>query len=318
MSELWRSGSGGWNRNAKVRVSRLAARQWGRVSAAQLTRLGISKAGIARWVREAYLHRVLPSVYAVGHSAPTVEGDLSAALLYAGPGAMLSHATALWWLGLIDARPRPIEVSTPRRCRSLRALRVHDRRALPGPGAPGHGSPGRIWHRGLPVTTVVLALRDYAATASLDRLRRVIAEAEYRRLLDVEAVRAVLGRGLPGSARLREAVENHQPRLALTRSVLEERFLALCESAGLPLPECNSTIAGLMVDMLWRLPRVIVELDGHAAHGTRAQIERDRGRELRLRAAGFHVLRYTWRQITTEPQLVIADLTAALERAPGG
>jgi hypothetical protein len=144
----------------------------------------------------------------------------------------------------------------------------------------------------------------------------VLAEAEYRRLLDLDAVCALLGRGRPGSANLRAALRRHQPRLALARSVLEERFLALCESARLPLPECNARVEGLTVDMFWRGPRVIVELDGHDAHDSRARIERDRRRELRLRAAGFIVLRYTWEQVTREPKLVAADLRLALARAP--
>jgi very-short-patch-repair endonuclease/predicted transcriptional regulator of viral defense system len=303
VSELWRMTSEGWTENAKVRVSRLAQRQGGRVSRAQLERLRVGSAQIDRWRREFYLQRVLPGVYAVGHRAPSIEGDLAAALLYAGAGAALSHTTALWWLELVPGRSAEIGVSTPERHRSVAGVRVHGRRSFE-----------RTWHRGLPVTTVALALRDYAAGAPLDRVRRALAEAEYRRQLDLDAVRRVLGQGLPGSATLRRALEHHEPQLAFTRSVLEERFLALCESAHLPRPECNSTVDGLMVDMLWRAQGVIVELDGHQAHGSRAQIERDRVRDLRLRAAGFVVLRYTWGQITREPELVAADLAAALER----
>jgi predicted transcriptional regulator of viral defense system len=74
---------------------------------------------VARWVSEGYPDPVLPDVFAVGHRAPSVEADLMAALLYAGPGAMLSHATAAWWLGLIEHRPTVIKVSTPRRCKSV-------------------------------------------------------------------------------------------------------------------------------------------------------------------------------------------------------
>jgi predicted transcriptional regulator of viral defense system len=249
MTELWRFGSEPPNQNAKVRVSQLAERQYGRVSWAQLTTLKISKASANRWVREGYLHRLLPGVYAVGHRAPTTEGDLAAALLYAGPGAALGGQTALWWFGLIDKPPRVIEVTTPNRRASRPGLRVNDRK---------HTS--RIWQRSLPVTPVAYALLEYAVSAPHDRVRRVLAEAEYRRLIDLDAAYAFLRRGRPGSAKLRAALMRHQPRLALTRSVLEERFLALCESARLPLPECNATIEGLMLDMLWRVPRVIVPI----------------------------------------------------------
>jgi hypothetical protein len=143
MSEPWRLGSEGWTPNAKVRVGRLAERQWGRVSRAQLQRVGISKAGVVRWVREGYLHCVHPGVYAVGHCAPTSEGDLAAALLYAGPGAALGGETALWWFGLIDEPPRVIETTTQHRRRSRPGVRVHDR-----------SDPNRVWHRGFPITPV--------------------------------------------------------------------------------------------------------------------------------------------------------------------
>jgi Transcriptional regulator, AbiEi antitoxin len=136
MTEPWRSGSQGWNQNAKVRVSQLTERQHGRVSWAQLTTLKISKAGVNRWVREGYLHRLHPGVYAVGHCAWTPEGDLAAALLYAGAGAALGGATALWWLALIDRQPPMIEVSTPNRRGSRPGLKIHDRR-----------DPNRTWHR---------------------------------------------------------------------------------------------------------------------------------------------------------------------------
>ena len=59
---------------------------------------------------------------------------------------------------------------------------------------------------------------------------------------------------------------------------------------------------------MWSNQRIAVELDSHAAHGTPAAMEEDRRRDLDLRAAGYIVLRYTWRQLTDEWDLVIADL----------
>ena len=96
------------NQSAKVRVGKLARRRAGRVAWYQLAALGVDKKAINRWVRDGYLHRKLPGVYAVGHDAPSVEADLAGAVLYAGPGAMLSHGTAAWWWGLIDRPPTMI------------------------------------------------------------------------------------------------------------------------------------------------------------------------------------------------------------------
>jgi predicted transcriptional regulator of viral defense system len=149
--------------SAKVRVARLADRQAGLVGTVQLVALGVDPRETARWVRQGYLLPRHPRVYAVAHRAPSVEADLTAAVLYAGPGAMLSHATALWWLGLIETRPRTIDVSTPRRCRSLPNIRVHGRRSCQ-----------RGWHKRVPTTTMEQALLDYAAVAPLERVRHAL------------------------------------------------------------------------------------------------------------------------------------------------
>jgi hypothetical protein len=111
----WRFRTQDRDGSAKLLVARLASRQWGRVSTGQLQALGVARAGIARWVQAGYLHCVVPRVYPVGHWARSPEADLASALLYAGPGAMLSHTTAAWWWGLIDQPPNATAVSTPRR-----------------------------------------------------------------------------------------------------------------------------------------------------------------------------------------------------------
>jgi predicted transcriptional regulator of viral defense system len=111
----WRSRHGCGDGNAKLRVAALAARQSNRVTTAQLQRLGVSRETVRRWTRGGCLHPQLPRVYAVGSPARTVESDLWEAVLYAGPGAMLSHATAAKWLDMVDRWPDLIHVSTPRR-----------------------------------------------------------------------------------------------------------------------------------------------------------------------------------------------------------
>lgn len=68
------------------------------------------------------------------------------------------------------------------------------------------------------------------------------------------------------------------------------------------------------VDALWTAERVIVEVDGYAFHSGRAAFERDRRKDAELQAAGFRVLRVTWRQIVERPEAVVAQLAAVLVR----
>jgi hypothetical protein len=289
--------------NAKVRVGQVAGRQWGRVTRAQLEGLRVTSATVAMWLTQGYLHRLLPGVYGVGHPARSPEADLAAAVLYAGPGAMLSHATAAWWLGLLDEQPRQIHVSTPRRCRSLPGVHVHQRRTC-----------DRIWHKRLPTTTLPQTLLDLAAKAPLRTVRRALAKADYAGTLDGPAIQSLLGPGRPGSTKLRLALERYQPKIARTKSDLEIMFVELCEGAGIRTPEVNVYVGEWEVDALWPRERVAVELDGYGNHHTRAQLKRDRRKELALRQAGLTAVRYSEEQLTQHPAEVIADV----RRARGG
>ncbi len=171
-------------------------------------------------------------------------------------------------------------------------------------------------HRGLPVTTVPQTLLDLAPSLTRRQLRRVLAEADYRRLLNPDEVRAVLGRGIRGSAALRRALADHQPLLSRAASDGEERLIELCEDHGIPLPDLNTWLHGFKVDALWREERLVVEVDSGSAHGTPARMEADRNRDLALRAAGYTVLRYTWHQLTEQPARVATDLLSQLSRTP--
>jgi very-short-patch-repair endonuclease len=119
----------------------------------------------------------------------------------------------------------------------------------------------------------------------------------------------------PGVPRLRAVLASGRVGI-VTRSELESRFLALVTAAGLPAPRVNARIpAGgrrFEVDCVWPEPRVAVELDGHAYHSTRAAFERDRARDRLLQAAGWRVIRITWRQLHDEPEAVMADLKRLL------
>ena len=284
------------------RILKLAERQWGVVAHWQLKECGLSTSAITRWTASGRLHRIYPGVYAVGHKALSTEGRLLAAILYAGPGAALSHASAAHRWELISYMPSTTHVTSPRRRRSLRGVRVHHTQRV-----------DRLIHRGLPVTTVARTLLDFASVAPLDRVRKAVAEADFQRRIDLEAIDAITGVGRPGSARLQRALSLHRPEYARTLSPREDLFLDLCRHHRLPFPEVNVPIGPDKVDALWREAGVIVEVDGGDGHGTIAQMRRDRERDLRLRDAGFVVLRYSGLQVTSSRPAVAADIRRALQ-----
>ena len=161
----------------------------------------------------------------------------------------------------------------PGRRRSIEAVRIHTRKR-----------PQRIVAPSPSLTPPTQTLLDVAGVVRFMELRRALAEAVYRRLVTLAEVEAVLGRGRPGSAALRAALECHRPQLAHTRSRMEERFVLLCERTPLSRPTVNVRVDGWTVDAVWFDQRVAVELDSHAAHGTPAAMEEDRRRDLELRA----------------------------------
>jgi hypothetical protein len=81
-------------------VAALAARQHGVVARDQLRALGLSDSAVSPSIAAGRLHVRHRGVYAVGHTVLTVRGHWMAAVLAAGPHAVLSHAAAgaLWGL----------------------------------------------------------------------------------------------------------------------------------------------------------------------------------------------------------------------------
>jgi hypothetical protein len=297
------------NQLAKVRVAQLAAGQFGRITHRQLQQLGVTKATAHDWRRAGYLHPRLPGVHAVGHPGRTVASELFEAVLYAGPGAMLSHATAAWWQGLIE-HPSPLtHVSTPRRRVAPRGIMIHGRRLLT-----------RTMHGGIPVTTPEQTVFDLAAYCVDDPVlaRVALAQLDFDGRYDPEALLATCRRGAAGSERLRTAIGQFDPRFAATRSRFERNWIVYCEQTNTPKPDAiNVLVHGIRSDNVYFDARLIVELDGVGNHHTPAQVARDRRNDRTLRGHHWLVHRYSWPDIERDPLGVHDDVVTALaERAP--
>jgi very-short-patch-repair endonuclease len=300
-------------------IAEIAARQHGVISAAELYSVGLSEDQVRARVRGGWLHRVHRGVYAVGHRNLNLEGWWMAATLACGQDAVLSHesAAALWEIRRSQRDQRlageggghPIEVSIPSGSgRISRAgLVVHRVAAL----LPSE----RTIHRGIRATTPERTILDLASRLARRQLERAIDEAERLRLCggcELEAIVATHA-GRAGTAALRRVLESHRAGSTVTRSELEERFLALCRKHRLPQPEVNVPLLDYVVDFLWPEARLVVEVDGHASHGTHRAFQGDRDRDGRLAVAGYLVLRFTWWDVTRRPA-VVADRLRRLLR----
>ena len=98
----------------------------------------------------------------------------------------------------------------------------------------------------------------------------------------------------PAAPRLRAALQCHRPELARTKSLMEERFVLLCERYSLTPPAVNVWIGRWQVDAVWFEHRVVVELDSrararHPFPPRGGPSARPRATRRRLRRAALHV-----------------------------
>jgi hypothetical protein len=223
-----------------------------------------------------------------------------AAVLACAEGALLSHGdgAALW--DLLPVKGTRIHVTVPvRGAHKRRGLAVHSTLHLP----PAE----RTTRDGIPVTSVARTLLDVAETDP-PRLPRAWDTAERLRLLDLRAVEATCegARGRRGLKHLVPLLEDRTRVIPDVRRELEARFFDLCRAFDLPLPSCNVLVEGYLVDAFWPNQRLIVELDSWEFHSDRGAFERDRERDAVLQAAGYRVVRITWRRLNEQPAAVAA------------
>ena len=290
------------------KIAALARAQHGVVSRAQLRLLGLSDDAIDRWLARGRLHPVHRGVYAVGHSVLITEGRWMAAVLAGGDGALLSHAGAAAAWELRPVGTGAIHITLPggpgRKRRA--GIRIHRSTTL----APDESTT----HRGIPITTPVRTLIDLAPTLKGRRLEQALDRAEQRGLIDFADLRRRLEArpARPGSPALRAMLSRYTAATFVTRSEMEERFLALCDDHGIRRPDVNTRIEGREVDFAWRDARLIVEVDGYAYHRSPSAFEADRERDVILVLAGWQVLRFTWTQLTGRPGWVARAVARAV------
>ncbi len=254
------------------------------------------------------LHRIHHGVYAVGHTELSRHGECLGAVLAVGPGSLLSYWSAGWLWGLIGTWRKPFHVTAtgPRRLRDRPPVRVHRARNLV--------DADRRLEEGIPVTSPARTYLDLAEVIEARRLPKLLKRGEELKIFDFYEVLACCerSRGHEGAKPLTKALALYRPEPRLTRSDVERDFLALVETAGMPLPATNYIVGPYELDAYWPAAGLAVELDTFKTHGTRASFESDRERDLELAVVGIRVVRITEHRLIEDPAGVARQLAALL------
>jgi hypothetical protein len=217
---------------ARGDIRRIAERQHGNATRAQLEAVGLTRNEIDERREQGWLIRRHTGVYAVGHVPQSRESRWLAAVLALGDGAVLSHVAAgAHWRMLPGTAVIEVIVPTTAGHRRRDGIVVH-RQQLPGAHA--------TVHRGIPVTTPIRTLLDLASVLSLSALARAFEQAQVNLHVPPAPLAAeVISRPRQrGNAKLRRILVGAVDP-ADVRSVLELRFLRLCAAYGIPRPEVN-------------------------------------------------------------------------------
>jgi very-short-patch-repair endonuclease len=227
------------------------------------------------------------------------------------PRCVVSHEVAGSLHGLPVSPTRRVAVIVPRNIKLSGPNLIVRRQDLPTADV------GRLG--GYPATTLRRTALDLLSALPWTQTRSLWGWLTARGILNLAGLRSgILGRrGMAGTPQLRRLL---QVSATGAISPAEDLLHQLMRAAGLrgwranvPVTVDGRVIA--IVDVLFEASRVVIEVDGWATHSSREAFHGDRVRQNDLVLAGFTVLRFTWQQLTREPEAVIRAIRAALARA---
>ena len=294
-------------------IDELVETQHGVVTRAQVIEAGMSDRWVRHRARAGIWQRAYPGVYIAHSGTPDWLTRASAALLYAGPDAALSHATASdWWFETEGTRQQrrdaPVEISIPARrtVASQDGLVIYRRRLMP------RVIPGKVRAISPDETTIDLVQRADAADDIIGILTRAT-----KKVVHPDAVLLALGR--------RERVRGRALVIEMlgevaegVESPLELRYRGVERVHRLPVSELQLREKlgerWIRADCRYRAYRVRVELDGKLAHPG-GRTDRDTWRDnASLLDTDELTLRYRWSHVAGTPCATAAQVVKALRK----
>ncbi len=285
-------------------IAAVAEKQWGNITRRQLHELGLSNSAIANRVAVGRLYRVFRGVYSVGHPPTTPHQRASAAVLACGPGAALSHSSAMTLWGYWRQWDKPFEVTVVGD-RRTKGIRVHRSTTLRRRDV--------TIQLGIRVTTPARTLIDMSPRLKDRAFKRAVNNALHSLWLTEDQLAETLG-WHPNLAATKRIAKLIGQEGTPTRSGWEDDFPKFCADHGLPAPVMGLPFHGYILDAVFVSERVIVELDSWPFHKGKIPFETDRERDADMLANGFVTVRVTEERLEQRPKTEAARLHAILKR----
>jgi hypothetical protein len=302
-------------RKADCLCGELAAGQWGVFSRDQALGCGHTDDSIRARVRSGLWRVVLPSVFSPCSAVSSPQQDLAAALLWIGPGSMVTGRAAAALYGLRSFEFGMIEICSPKRINPPAGVILH--RLSP------YLDIEPVVVQGLAVAPIEKVLFDLIPHVSKKRAGLALDEALRLRLTTLERfadfVEQIARQGRNGVRKARELIGERDPRYEKVRGPSEIDALALFDGTRLPVAEVDYEIwyQGRMIaraDFAYADDMLDIEIDGDSVHTNKSDKDRDRRRDRRLDALGWTVIRFSWEEVRDKPHVVVSDVRAVLER----
>lgn len=256
---------------------------------------------IGRWVRSGRLLRPYPGVVVLPERRDDWRTLALAAVL--ATGGVLSHGTALSvWRVLPPAASVHVSIDTARRALVRPGLVVHRVSSLPA---------DRLGH--FPVTHLARSLVDTWGWSlgrnGSAREREAVRGAVLTTVRERQVSTRDIGQDLPRRPQLAGRSELVELLRLLDQGCQSELEIwgvrHVLTAPGLPtfVQQHRVRLRSGTVHLDAAVPDLLldVELDGAAFHGSAADRERDTRRDVALAAAGWVVLRFSYRRLTTDP-----------------
>ncbi len=291
----------------------IVAEQAGIVSRRQALRAGVARGTIDSKVKHGLWQQVHLGVYAAFTGPVPWEARLWAAVLSAGPGALLSHETAAEVLLLTERRFPVIQVTVPqsRRVRAPQGVRIHRSSVAYPRWRPLRGIPPHTFYADTIIDLVAAACNrdDVVAWISRGIARNLVTTAELKAAADArgrlrwrDQLDEIIGTVAGGSHYPLEYRYDHDVERAhgLPAALRQAKFVMPNGTRGFR-------------DRCYEPYGLIVELDGARYHPAE-QRGRDQARDNEAAATIGATLRYGWADVAAAPCETAGQVYRALRK----